>query len=310
MRFAYLTVIEKPCILDFAMVDSCKVLASAKVNIGLNVLPLARPCGYHNIESVFQSVALCDELIVECARKNAGFELECLNMDLPKENTISAAYAAFCDEALDGSPGIRVTLKKRIPSGAGLGGGSSDAASLVFALEKIFDVSLNVDAKKRIASRVGSDVFFFLLAGHQDKGAFAAVVTGRGERVKSIEARRDIFFVLVCPHSAVLTREAYGALDEWRVQNGQDAPPVPLDELEAMYYADVESWRFTNSFTPQVLRLLPEVARALNDVRGTGALFAAMSGSGSAVYGVYQSKESANAAYLRLNKDWEQCYVC
>jgi 4-diphosphocytidyl-2-C-methyl-D-erythritol kinase len=156
-------------------------------------------------------------------------------------------------------------------------------------------------------------VFFFLLAPQKDEAAFAAVVTGRGERVKTITARRDIFFVLVCPRVFVPTGDAYRMLDEWRARNvmrEREETQPRLDELEAMYHADVKTWRFANSFTPLMLRREPEIARALGDVRKTGALFAGMSGTGSTVYGVYQSKESANAAFLRLNKNWEQCYAC
>ena len=303
------------------MADYCAVLAPAKVNVGLNVLASVRG-GYHDIESVFQSVALCDELSVERARDGAGFELECSGMELPADNTLTAAYKAFCAETGE-TRGVRATLKKRIPSGAGLGGGSSDAASLVFALEKLCGVSLNAEAKKRIASRVGSDVFFFLLAPRNDGAAFAAVVTGRGERVKTIEARRDIFFVLVCPRVAVSTADAYRMLDEWRAREGRhecgrekrrecarEERQVMYCAPEVMYCADVKTWRFANSFTPLITRREPEIARALSDVRKTGALFADMSGTGSTVYGVYQSEESANAAFLRLNKNWEQCYAC
>ncbi|GMO49626.1 MAG: 4-(cytidine 5'-diphospho)-2-C-methyl-D-erythritol kinase [Treponemataceae bacterium] len=312
------------------------MLAPAKINIGLAVSPGSD--GYHNIESVFQTVGLCDELEV-VRQDGAGIVVCCKGVDIPAQNTLSAAYETFCKEAAalgrDGaSLGTRVTLEKRIPQGAGLGGGSSDAAAFVRALEAVHGVCLDNTARTRIASRVGSDVFFFTEAfsvaeeerlsvrgGCRRDGqrlarrrggapplminSFAAVVTGRGEYVRRIRTRDDLFFVLVYPGVCVSTRDSFALLDAEGVSGGEN-PPV--EELEAMYRADVRLWRFANSFTKPVSRAFPEIAQALDDVRETGAVFADMSGSGSAVFGVYEAQKDADSAVSRLKQKWESCW--
>jgi 4-diphosphocytidyl-2-C-methyl-D-erythritol kinase len=288
------------------MFESCRVLAPAKVNIGLNVFPRAGD-GYHNIESVFQTVQLCDVLVAERKKSVGGCSISCVGMELPNENTLTAAYSAFCAET-GIREGVHVELEKRIPHGAGLGGGSSDAASFVRALETLVGVCLDSAALARIADSVGIDVFFFLLVSPCAAGKNGcAVVTGRGQHVCGIAARDDLFFVIVCPDVYVSTKEAYSRLDDcFKMGYAVSAPP--LSALEDMYYAGVESWRFVNSFTEPVSRKFPRIAQALVDVASTGALFADMSGSGSAVFGVYPSRKKAQNAFSRLNKSWEQCY--
>jgi 4-diphosphocytidyl-2-C-methyl-D-erythritol kinase len=296
------------------MLESCRVLAPAKINIGLNVLP-GTVDGYHNIESVFQAVSLCDTLLVACAPEKGVCSVECTGMDLPPHNTITAAYAAFCEETGNDN-GVRVVLTKHIPHGAGLGGGSSDAAFFVKALERLFAVPPDMDMRARVASRVGSDVFFFLLGGKKN---LCAVVTGRGENIKRITARR-LFFVLVCPDVYVSTKEAYDLLDSYYAEQcagGECASglctaadeTVRAQAFEAMYHADVRAWRFVNSFTEPVSSHAPQIAEALRDVREAGALFADMSGSGSSVFGVYLSYEEARKAHLQLERRWKRCYT-
>jgi 4-diphosphocytidyl-2-C-methyl-D-erythritol kinase len=308
------------------MAEVWRILAPAKINIGLVVSPGTG--GYHNIESVFQTVDLCDGLEIAELRGDAGVVVRCDGADIPARNTLTAAYDAFLAEtaafgtgaARDaGIFGARVTLTKRIPQGAGLGGGSADAAAFVRALQAMRGIRLDGAARAGIASRVGSDVFFFMEAfygagegrffGGVDVppfkiGAYAAVVTGRGEGVRRIEARNDLSFVLVYPDVSVSTREAFALLD---AENGAGGERPPHDP-EAMYRADVGSWRFVNSFTKPVSRVFPNIARALDDVRETGAAFADMSGSGSTVFGVYESRENADRAVRRLKSKWERCW--
>jgi 4-diphosphocytidyl-2-C-methyl-D-erythritol kinase len=215
-------------------------------------------------------------------------------MDLPEDNTLQGAYRGFCEET-GADPGIRVTLKKRIPSGAGLGGGSSDAAALVRALERLCGFPPDPEKRARIAARVGSDVFFFLLA----EGC--AVVTGRGENVRPIKARKDLFFAPLFPEEAVSTGEAYRLLDESFAAGYAPCAPA-LRELEAMYYGPVEDWRFTNCFFGPVSARHPAIVRALEGLREAGADFAAMSGSGSAVFGVFVSSLKARWALQKLKR--------
>lgn len=281
-----------------------RVRAPAKINVGLRVLPV-REDGYHGIESVFQRVPLYDILQVRrTGSPGSRCTVLCDGMVLPDENTLTAAFDAFC--AVAGVAGsVDVHLEKHIPAGAGLGGGSSDAAALVRALEGIHKVSLSGGDRRRIASLVGSDVFFFLDSDAMREGC--AVVSGRGEVVRAFPARRDLFFVLVCPEVHSSTEEAYRLVDDHCSPGWSWAGPG-LDSLEREYGLDAGEWRFVNSFAEPLVARFPPIGQALQDLRDAGAAYAQMSGSGSAVFGVFGSVARADDAAFVLRKKWKRCY--
>jgi 4-diphosphocytidyl-2C-methyl-D-erythritol kinase len=285
------------------MVTEICVLAPAKVNFNLRVLPELRN-GFHDIESIFQTVSLADQLNVSRTEQDCVCTVSCDSMRLPEKNTITSSYEAFCSVTGRSVPGISVKLTKRIPSGGGLGGGSSDAAALVRALEQISGIPLSVPQKEEIAARVGSDVFFFLLCGEEG----CAVVSGRGEIVKPIRARTDLHVLLVFPGVQSPTKRAYALVDEYFASGKTVVCPAYTD-LETMYKSPVSSWRFANSFTPSLENCFPEVGRALNDVRSAGASYGEMSGSGSTVYGVFPSEREAENACCVLAERWKGCAV-
>ena len=278
------------------------VTAPAKINIGLYVLP-GRVNGFHRIESIFQTVTLFDTLVVRASEKK-GCIVDCEGMELPSDNTISLSYTAFRSVTGIDNFGVRVELKKRIPSGGGLGGGSSDAAACIRAFEALNDITLSVRQLEAIASRVGSDVFFFLLCGAEG----CAVVTGRGEIVKPIHARDDLYILLVFPDVHSSTKEAYALLDE-SFAAGKITPCPAYADLETVYKTPVSDWSFVNSFTPSLVSRFPEIGFALNDLRRKGALFAEMSGSGSTVYGIFASEAEAENARSVLASSWKGSIV-
>lgn len=301
-----LTMLEALCIIQMLMLCDVRVLAPAKINIGLRVLP-ARADGYHGIESIFQTVPLYDRLALRrTGRDGGGCHVVCDGMALPERNTLASAYEVFC-EVTGIAESVRVYLKKNIPSGAGLGGGSSDAASLINALDAAFDAKLSLSQKRYIAGRVGSDVFFFAEYG-QASELFAALVQGRGEMVEPIHPRRDLFFVLVCPEVHSSTTEAYSLVDQWYSQ-GWDWEGCSVEELEAVYRKPVDEWRFVNSFTAPLVQRYPLIGQGLEDLRNAGASYVQMSGSGSATYGVFNSREAAGQAFRELRKKWRRCYT-
>ena len=201
--------------------------AYAKVNFNLRVLP-CRTDGYHSIESIFQTVDLYDDLEVTLSESTGCF-VECNSLKLPLQNTLTNAYDAFCSVAGVKVPGVVVNLKKGIPAGGGLGGGSSDAAALIRVLSKICKVNLDAKQLDYIASKTGSDVFFFM---HCDKdGTGCAVVSGRGEIIKKIPSRKDLYLVLVFPEIFSSTKEAYQLVDKY-LESGIDNDFVILEELE------------------------------------------------------------------------------
>lgn len=280
------------------MLGELCVQAPAKINLGLRVLP-KREDGFHGIESVFATVALRDSLIVKPLEARNVCDVFCERAALPANNTVSSAYQAALSVLGRDLPGVSVQIEKRIPLGGGLGGGSSDAAALLVALQKL-GVVIPDDAAHKIAARVGSDVFFFLSLNGKPDGA--ALVWGRGEMVKPISPRCDLHYVLVFPGVHSSTAEAYAAIDESAGESKSGC--LPLDKLESVYRSPVKDWTFTNDFTPVIANKYPKVRQALEDVKSSGALFGDMSGSGSTVFGVYETAAQAQDAYDKLAGKW------
>lgn len=288
------------------MLYGIEIRAPAKVNIGLKVLP-KRLDGFHNIESIFQTAALYDDLYVECVPENDHCTISCEGFALPPENTITTAYRAFCN--LTGvHSGVTVKLVKRIPAGGGLGGGSSDAASFLQAFARLTNTELTSGLADKTAALVGSDVFFFLHSGFGLDRPGCAVVTGRGENVQAIKPRTDLHFVIICPGVRSSTKEAYGLVDE-SIAAGESVACPEYAELEKMYNGPVSDWTFANSFTPVLVKKYPEIGNAILDIRKSGAIWSEMSGSGSSVFGIYDSAISARSACSVLQRNWKNC-VC
>lgn len=277
--------------------------AYAKVNFNLKVLP-KRADGFHNIESIFQTIDLYDELIVE-KMDESGCNITCDKMVLPEKNTLSSAYQAFCEVAGVEVPGIRVTLKKGIPAGGGLGGGSSDAAALVRILEKICKIKLSYSQIDYIAGKTGSDVFFFMYCDSDGTGT--ALVSGRGEYVKRIKSRKDLFLLLVFPEISSSTKEAYALVDEMLGKEQKVICP-DFEELESIYRLSPKEWKFNNSFTSALCGKYDDIKSALKDVKKTGAEYSDMSGSGSTVFGVFTLEQQAIDICNLLAASWK-CLV-
>ena len=279
--------------------DFLRETAFAKVNFGLRVLPV-REDGFHNLESIFQTVNLKDELCVS-ADTAAGCTVICEDLQLPAKNTITSAYSAFCQCTDCEVPGIKVILKKGIPSGGGLGGGSSDGAALVRALEKLCNIELTFSQRNFIASETGSDVFFFIHCGKTGTGC--AKVSGRGEFVEKIKGRK-LNLVMIFPSVSSSTKQAYCLVDKViSSENDRDYPD--FDRIEEFYCKCVKEWGFKNTFTAPLCKEYPQIENALQALRSVGADFADMSGSGSTVFGVFESLEEAEKAYTKLSVNYK-----
>ncbi len=280
------------------MLSDIAVFAPAKVNIGLKVLK-KRPDGFHGIESIFQTVSLYDKLEISLTEKKKTCIVESPDLILPEQNTITQAYSTFTE--LTGiDTGIHVKIEKQIPSGGGLGGGSSDGASCLKALFKMFGVELTESMAFEAASKIGSDVFFFLL------GEGCALVSGRGENVSPIKARDDLHFVMVFPKVHSSTKEAYALIDQ-SYEKGKKVKCPEFGTLEQIYRQPVNDWNFKNSFTPLLAEKYPQIKNALDSVISTGADWADMSGSGATVFGVYRDQASAQKAFLALKEEGFTC---
>ncbi len=292
------------------MTDSVTVLAPAKINLGLKVLP-QRGDGFHNLQSIFTTVGLFDKIKVQLIEEKNTCLVSCDSMELPVENTFTKSYKAFC--VLTGvQTGVSVSVEKHIPSGGGLGGGSSDASSFIQSLNTIFSTNLSDENLSHISGIVGSDVYFFTSALNADDKRrvssfvpYAAFVSGRGEKVEEIKCRNDYHVLLVMLGVSVSTKEAYALVDGcMKTENS----PLEKSFFEKMYGQPVRDWQFVNDFTRPVCDRYPAILDALNMLHDAGADFADMSGSGSTVYGIFGNLDVAVNAKKLLEAKFQVAF--
>ncbi len=279
--------------------EGLRVLAPAKLNLYLEVGPL-RPDGYHDIDSIFQAITLHDEL--ELRHAPAGeLRLEEEGIAEAEKNLVMRAARKLLSSGLvEGRPpGACIRLKKRIPEGAGLGGGSSDAAATLVGLSRLWGLSVRVPALASIALELGSDVPFFLLGG-------TARCRGRGERIESwsgaFRAAPPLHYVIAYPRVKVSTRLVYDALDALRGPVFALTAPSPLDSIppESARYQLGRGNLFYNRFESVVYSAFPEVRSLHASLTQEPFLKVLMTGTGSTVYGVTRTGEEASRLARKL----------
>lgn len=274
--------------------------AYAKVNFGLKVCPKSSDSEFHNIESIFQTIDLYDELEItvvdSCSDQKNNCFVYCDSIILPKKNTLTLAYDAFCEVVDLNVPKIKVCLKKGIPVGGGLGGGSADAAALIRGLEKLCDIKLSENQRFFIASKTGSDVFFFMEC---QNGTGCALVSGRGEKIIKIKGRNDLIMLMVFPEDGSNTKKAYALVDEL-LANGKEPKSPEFSRFEEIYNQPVKEWSFINTFTPVIRNFIPSVETAMNELNKNGSVYTEMSGSGSTVYAIFNDLQQTEKCYEML----------
>lgn len=265
-----------------------RIHAPAKVNLCLRVLG-KRPDGYHEIESVFHQVSLFDTLTIEpCER----LEFECDSRDIgPPESNLVVRAAKLLRAEAGVDAGARILLEKKIPAGAGLGGGSSDAAATLKSLNEFWRLGLSAGRLHKLAERLGSDVPFFIHGP-------AARVGGRGEVVKPFVPPEPLHLLLVKPECGVPTAWAYQNLD--LTNTGTDY------KLSCFGIADLAAGRMPevlhNDFEAVVIARFPVIGELKSRLLELGAAGAVMSGSGSAVAGLFFSKAAAEEAMANFEE--------
>lgn len=273
-----------------------RLLAPAKVNLRLRVLG-RRDDGFHDLETLFQAVDLADA--VSLRREGEDIRLEVRGVDLgpPEENLAYRAAEAFL-EATEAAGGVRILLEKKIPAGAGLGGGSSDAAAVLKGLNALWGTPLTPAELSTLGARLGSDVPFFL--GESP----LAVGRGRGEELTPCEPLPEAHLVLALPPVQVATGAAYRMLD--RARRGAERPDSdPTGRACPGTWEDVKTLA-ANDFQPVIAEAHPEVARSLEGLRGAGGDPVLLSGSGAACFGLFPHRGIAvsSARGLRERLGW------
>ena len=242
---------------------------------------------------MFQAISLADEIIVRSLKQPKRIEIDGVFDCPPDKTTIFKAIVAF-REATGIQEGISIQVKKLIPAGGGLGGGSSDAAAVLVALDRLFETGLSLDELIGMGESIGSDVPFFFSGG-------AAIVTGRGEEVDRVEARTDFSLVLVFPGFPMNTKIAYELLDKRRPLDSAESDPSRSELLES-YHSPIKDWIFHNSFETFIGDDRPIIPDYIKRLKDNGAAFASLSGSGSTFFGVFEKESLARLAADRLRR--------
>jgi 4-diphosphocytidyl-2-C-methyl-D-erythritol kinase len=290
------------------MQNALSIEAPCKINLHLGIKGLRRD-GFHDLESVFLALAYGDALRFEILPGGGGgVDLEIKNgitgaettglENLPPEENIVCRAAALFRKRTGFDRPLKIGLEKRIPPGAGLGGGSSDGAAVLLALNAVAGAALTAEDLGKLAEQLGSDVPFFLSPG-------AAFVSGRGERIRPIPAPENFTVILVYPGFSSNTAEAYRLLDVRRAKAGAaEKPPAELSEavlVEALGMPP-SRWPYRNDFLEvfvagkeKFYSTMPQTLRAL------GADFAGLTGSGSACFGIFTGESIAEEAVKSLS---------
>ncbi|MDA8426027.1 MAG: 4-(cytidine 5'-diphospho)-2-C-methyl-D-erythritol kinase [Treponema sp.] len=281
------------------MAASVKISAPSKINLHLRVYE-RRPDGFHGIRSLFQAVSLADTIVVRSLKTINTVAIEG-SFDCPaQDTTVYKAITAFRNASGIGT-GLSVKVEKVVPAGAGLGGGSGDAAAVLRALDALFDTRFDTKELAAMAATVGSDVPFFVEGG-------CALVSGRGERVDRMVSREDFALAIHFPGFPMGSAEAYRLLDRMRPEDSGEADPA-AEVLKAAYYEDPKLWPFANSFEPFVAVDHPAIAAIRSKMSELGAFFSAMSGSGSSVFGVFPTARAARQAVKSLESFGGSSYL-
>ena len=273
-------------------------LAPAKLNLTLEVGE-KRSDGYHEVQSVMSCAALYDEVTLESGT-GSGISMTCDCPGLPLDDTNLCLRAAKLFFKKTGIPcdGLHIELSKRIPMQSGLGGGSADAAAVLRGLRKLYRPEMMIKDLERMAAELGSDVPFCVRS-------VTAMVRGRGEQLLKLPKLPLCWFVICKPEFSFSTAEMYAKLDEKEPVSSIDT----LGLIKALEYQDMQeiSDRLGNCFEG-VLEESSEIFAIKNRLLALGARNACMSGSGSAVYGLFTQEDEAKAAAAELQKAYPQTW--
>lgn len=250
---------------------------NAKINLGLNIVE-KRPDGYHNLETIFYPINLQDALEVTRRENNdKEYTLHISGSPLegePEDNLVVKAYKLLKKD-YPGLLPVDIHMYKHIPAGAGLGGGSSDAACMIKLLNDKFSLGLSTERMEEYAVKLGADCAFFI----RNKPVFA---TGIGNLFEPVElSLKGYHIILIKPDIFVSTRDAFAEIKPVR-------PAVSLKEIVKQ---PMETWKnsMKNDFEDSVFKKFPEIAAIKDELYDLGAVYAAMSGSGSSVYGIFKA---------------------
>ena len=262
-----------------------KLKANAKINLFLDILG-KRKDGYHNIKTIFQEISLSDDIFICSPRLQSGvseanvknrIKILCDNPKIPTDKRNLVFKAADAIKKYSGiKKGVLIKIKKRIPVGAGLGGGSSDAAAVLGGLNKLWNLKLTTNQLVKIGKQIGADVPFFIYGGR-------CLGEGIGAQLTPLKIRKKEWYVLVNPPFEISTKVVYSQLTK----------PRKTDKIK----------RYINRLEDVVIPLYPEIKKIKDLLVENGVEFSLMSGSGSCVFGFVKNRITGIRIKNRLKKD-------
>lgn len=249
---------------------------NAKINLGLNIIE-KRPDGYHNLETIFYPINLQDALeVTRLEKQDTPYTLHISGTPIEgsaEENLVVKAYNLLKQDYPQ-MRAVHIHMYKHIPTGAGLGGGSSDAASMIKLLNKKFSLDISEEKMEEYAARLGADCAFFI----KNRPVFA---TGIGNILEPIDlSLKGYHIVLIKPDISVSTRDAFALIK----------PQPPTISLKEIINQPIATWKgcMKNDFEESVFQKFPEIAAIKDELYDLGAIYASMTGSGSSVYGIFK----------------------
>lgn len=278
-----------------------KEFAFAKINLTLDVLG-KREDGYHDLKSVMQTVSIRDDIEIDLGTEKP-WKLICDKDDIPtnERNLAWKAAKLFFETTKKDPNGIEIRITKRIPSQAGMGGGSADAAAVLRALNTHYNAPFSILALAELGGQIGSDVPFCVLGG-------TAMVEGRGERLRKLPDMPDCFMVVCKPDFSCSTAELYAELDKAEIAKRPDNKAME----SALYAGDLGkiAENIWNVFDPIVTKKHLELNYIKSICNSYGAVAQQMTGSGSAVFAITDSFEYAAVICNMLKDNYPQIYIC
>jgi len=268
--------------------------AYAKVNIGLRI-DGRRNDGYHTLKTLFQTISIHDNLILELQdEQGIGFSTTGLKVPTGEDN-ICVKAARKVSEIENLKSGINIRLEKNISVGSGLGGGSSDAAAVIRGLNKLLKLDLDNSEMEAVALELGADIPFFIQGGCQ-------YAEGIGELLSPGEIEDNFIVLLVIPDISIATSWAYKNLDYLSLTS--DTEDVNLARFPRNGETNKRRY-FRNDFENLVFSEYPEIGEIKRQISESGAVYASLSGSGSGVFGLYDSMDEAENGKEKLGKDYD-----
>jgi len=278
--------------INSAMVN-VEIEAPAKINLHLTVGEKGQG-GLHSLVSLFQMVSLHDTIQLIREEKSMKIDLSG-NFNFPMANNLIYKAAILFRDYTGITEGVSIQCLKVIPEGAGMGGGSSDAAATLTGLDKLFGTNLTIADLMFLGQKIGSDVPFFF-------GSSTALVTGRGENIKRMKTKWDLPVLIIDTGLQVKTSWAYNKLDNSKVIK-KKMPPI-----QKMYALRPDKWRFFNDFFVVLKNQNPVYSSAIEKLYTLGAIFSMVTGTGSSVFGIFDNEDAAENAVQSIKNKFNRVY--